>query len=299
MKSEKLILPSFAKINIFLRVLGKRPADNYHELCTIFQTVSLKDEISFEPDPAISLTCDNPLIPANENNLIVKVANLLKKQFSIEKGVKIHLKKNIPAPGGLGGGSSNAAVTLLGLAHFWKLPIKKETLVEIGKSLGADIPFFFLGGTVLGRGTGTDLIEMENWKENHLLIITPNVEISTPRAYSDLNAPYLTKKGHKSILTICRNLVENQFSTGFHFINDFEKTVFLKAPEVKEVKDKILESGAKKALMSGSGASIFGIFDNKEKQQIAFQAFEKENVQRFAVKTISRQEYINSLRPCL
>src|SRR5262249_27182763 len=129
MVGNSFTLPSFAKINWLLRILGKRE-DGFHELCTIFQTVSLFDKITFEQSDKIILTCDDENIPVNETNLILKAAMLLKEEFGVNKGAKIHLEKRIPAPGGLGGGSSNAAVSLLGLASLWNVEIRREKLVE-------------------------------------------------------------------------------------------------------------------------------------------------------------------------
>src|SRR5215204_3853568 len=130
MTDRRFTLPSFAKINWLLRILGKRE-DGFHELCTIFQTVSLFDEISFEESERIILTCSDGNIPTGETNLIIRAALLLQKEFDVKTGAKIHLEKRIPAPGGLGGGSSNAAVALLGLAALWELPIEFEKLVGL------------------------------------------------------------------------------------------------------------------------------------------------------------------------
>ncbi len=194
MTSETIKLPSFAKINWFLQVFGKRPSDDHHEICTVFQTVSLYDELTFELADKLSLEGNDTNIPTDENNLIIKAANLLKNKFNIEIGAKILLDKKIPSPGGLGGGSSNAAVTLLGLATLWNLSVNFNDLVEIGKQLGADVPFFLYGGTVLGCGNGTEISQMDDIENEYLLIITPNISISSPQAYADLNSAYLTKK---------------------------------------------------------------------------------------------------------
>ena len=161
MQAEKFTLPSFAKINWFLRVLGKRE-DNYHEICTVFQTVSLSDKLEFEEGDEISFTCNDGAIPVNSDNLIVRSAKLLRETFNIEAGAKIHLEKNIPFPGGLGGGSSNAAITIMGLAKLWRLKVSGEELAKLSSKIGADVPFFFYGGTALGTGLGTEISESEN-----------------------------------------------------------------------------------------------------------------------------------------
>ena len=284
-------LPSYAKINWFLRVLGKR-GDGYHELCTVFQTVSLHDDLSFAEAGEIILTCDNPHIPCGETNLIVKAANVLRERFNVEKGARIHLTKRIPAPGGLGGGSSNAATALFGLARLWQLKFTAGELNEIGKNIGADVPFFFVGGTALGTGRGTEIIQLSDLTEKFLLIVTPPVDVSTAEAFRRLNAPRLTNEKAKSILKICQTAVENLDLRQAELINDFEGSVFDAEPEIRRVKKTLLECGAKQALLSGSGGSVFAVFDNEETRQATIKATEVEKHWRmFAVTTISREEY--------
>lgn len=295
MTKDSFKLPSFAKINWFLRVLGKRE-DNYHELYTIFQTVSLFDEITFSKSDELILTCSNEKIPTDENNLIVKAANVLREKFDVKNGAKIHLEKRIPSPGGLGGGSSNAATALLGLVRLWNLKIESEDLVKIGAQLGADVPVFFYGGTCLGTGRGTKLAPLKDLEEKYLLIVTPNVEVSTREAFARLNAPRLTNFSSKSILQICQSEAEAFDLRQTELKNDFEASVFAVEPEIKRVKEKLLELGAIKASMSGSGASIFAIFDNKETRQATQKALGKESDWRqFAVATVSREKYREAL----
>lgn len=284
-------LPSFAKINWDLRVLGKRE-DGFHELSTVFQTVSLHDNLTFNESDELSLTCTNEKIPTDETNLIIKAAKILQERFKIEKGARIHLEKNIPAPGGLGGGSSNAAVALLGLKKFWNLEISIEELHEIGKNLGSDVPLFLYGGTLLGTGRGTEIIELDDISEENLLIVTPPVDVPTGEAFKRLNAPRLTNFDSKSILKICRNVGEKLDVRHNELKNDFEASVFAIEPEVERVKNKLLEFGAGKALLSGSGASVFAIFDKQETRQATIKALENEKHWRmFAVATISREQY--------
>lgn len=298
MEKKRFTLPSFAKINWQLKILGKRE-DNFHELCTIFQTVSLHDEITFEEHNDLILTCDRINIPTDESNLIIKAANYLKTEFKIRKGAKIHLKKNIPAPGGLGGGSSNAAIALLGLVLLWNLEIGFEKLVEIGSSVGSDVPFFLYGGTALGTGRGTEITEMNEVEEKLLLIVTPDIEVSTAKAFAGVGAPRLTNDGSKSILKICQNEAERFDLRQSRLINDFEKSVFEIQPEIKRVKEKLLEFGARQAVLSGSGASVFAIFDKEETRQATIKALEDEiNWRKFAVATVSRDEYRAAIKNC-
>lgn len=298
MKSISISLPAFAKINLFLRVLGKR-TDGFHELCTAFQTVSLQDKITFEIADDLVLKSNDDLVPTDESNLIIKAGNLLLKKLKTKKGARIHLEKQIPFPGGLGGGSSNAAIALLGLSTIWGLDISFEELCEIGSQIGSDVPFFLYGGTALGKGRGTEISNVDDFEANHILILTPNIQISTAKAYEDLNVQDLTSSDSKSILKICRDETERVESGHLNFINDFEESVFKIEPRIKLIKEKLLDFGANVALLSGSGASVFAVFDNEEKQQVALSAFKSEfNLRKFAVRTVSQQEYKNFLEPC-
>ncbi|MGI8494447.1 MAG: 4-(cytidine 5'-diphospho)-2-C-methyl-D-erythritol kinase [Pyrinomonadaceae bacterium] len=296
MNEYSFCLPAYAKINRFLKIIGKRP-DNFHEICTSFQTVSLHDNLFFVESDEISLTCDNPVIPTDENNLIIRAAQILKNEFDVKQGARIHLEKNIPSPGGLGGGSSNAAVALLGLAGLWKLKINLETLCRIGALLGSDVPFFFYGGTALAAGRGTDIFPAEDIKDEFILIVIPAVEISTAQAYDLLNSPRLTNSSSKRILKICRQQAERQYLRQSNPENDFEKVIFKIESEIGRVKKRLLETGAKSALLSGSGASVFGIFENNETRQASLVALENEhNWRKFAVATVSRASYRENLK---
>ncbi|HXG84910.1 MAG TPA: 4-(cytidine 5'-diphospho)-2-C-methyl-D-erythritol kinase [Pyrinomonadaceae bacterium] len=295
MPVDSFTLPSFAKINLSLRVLGKR-ADNFHELCTIFQTVSLKDYLTFGAHEKIILTCDRREIPVDEKNLIVKAAQKLRERYKIERGASIHLEKNIPSPGGLGGGSSNAAVALLGLVRLWQIKFNFSEILEIGETLGSDVPFFLCGGTALGTARGNKITEMKDLPQERLLIVTPDVAVWTAKAFERLNAPRLTNISSKSILQICCNEADSFDLHQSNPVNDFENTICDLEPEIRIVRDRIVGLGAKKALLSGSGASVFGVFSKLEELQAAFDKLKKESNWRvFSAKTVSRREYRDSL----
>ena len=298
MTANGFTLPSFAKINWLLRILGRRD-DGYHELCTMFQTISLFDEITFEEADGVTLTCSDANIPTDETNLIVKAALYLKNEFAVTRGARIHLEKRIPAPGGLGGGSSNAAIALLGLATLWNLKIGFEKLIDTGARLGSDVPFFFYGGAALGRGRGTEILPLPDRREKFMLIVTPDINVSTAEAFARVNAPRLTNQTSKSILKICQNEAESFRLRQSALTNDFEKSVFEFQPEIGRVKEKLLESGARQAVLSGSGASVFALFDNQETRQATLKALEEEkNWRKFAVATVSREEYRAALNKC-
>jgi 4-diphosphocytidyl-2-C-methyl-D-erythritol kinase len=288
-----LKLPSFAKINWILRILGKR-ADGYHEIATVLQSVSLCDELTFavRDDNEISLRCNDPSVPVDESNLIVKAARSLSNQH----GADITLLKKIPARGGLGGGSSNAAVTLLALNRLWGLGLSEGDLKQIGSELGADVPFFFSGGTAVATGTGTEVEEARDCPKQHLIIITPNASVSTATAYAALNAPSLTTPDSVSILS--SSFTEPFFgdSSQWPLHNDFEGVIFEKEPEISRAKTALLDAGARAALLAGSGSSVFGIFSDEAARNQALRNVRCEAGWRvFACHTLSRREYCQAI----
>jgi 4-diphosphocytidyl-2-C-methyl-D-erythritol kinase len=284
-------LPSFAKINWTLRILGKRE-DGFHELCTIYQTVSLKDVLTFFESDEISLTCSDPAVPTGDGNLVMKAVRRLQAVSRSNKGASIHLEKRIPFPGGLGGGSSNAAVTLIGLTRLWGLDISNEDLSTIAAELGSDVPFFLEGGTAVGTGRGEVIDGIPDITAENMLIVTPQVSVSTGDAFAAHNAPSLTNTASNHILRVCRSEAESLDPCHSKLTNDFEASVFSSYPEVKRVKDTLLNLGAVNAAMSGSGASVFAIFDNTETRQTAEKALDNESTWRkFAVSTVSRGLY--------
>lgn len=288
-------LPSFAKINLCLRVLGKR-ADGFHELFTVFQAVSLHDEITFAEGDAVELTCGNKRIPTDERNLIVRAANLLRERAGLKAGAAINLKKRIPSPGGLGGGSSNAAVSLIGLARLWGLNAAADDMYGLAAELGSDVPFFLTGGTAIGTGRGDQVEPIKDVAARYLLVVTPNVRVSTPKAFASLNAQNLTTEYADRILIVCRFEAERLDLGRSALINDMEPAVFAGHPEVGRTKARLIELGAANALMSGSGASVFAVFDKEETRQTALKALDDEvNWRKFAVAAISRKEYREKL----
>ncbi|MEP6921593.1 MAG: 4-(cytidine 5'-diphospho)-2-C-methyl-D-erythritol kinase [bacterium] len=301
MTSPSFSLPSFAKINWSLRILGKRP-DGYHEINTVLQTISLHDDLHFLSDESeeIVLTCDDPLIPTNTSNLIVRAAEQLREHSGITKGAAISLKKRIPAKGGLGGGSSNAAVALLGLSKLWELDVGYSELAEIGSSLGADVPFFLAGGRALGKGIGTRLTLAPDNVIRHLIIISPNATVSTVEAYGALDAPALTTMVSDPILAISRTKADfadsDQWVPSDQLANDFEQVIFDIEPEIWRAKNALLQAGARSALLAGSGSSVFGIFDDSEAQRRASSNLRVEDGWRvFSCVTLSRDEYQRAL----
>jgi 4-diphosphocytidyl-2-C-methyl-D-erythritol kinase len=288
--------PSFAKINWILRVLGKRP-DGYHEVVTVLQTISLKDDLTIKlsEDGPISLTCDDPTIPTGRDNLVLKAVESLIDGFQDYFGAEIDLKKRIPAMGGLGGASSNAAVTLLAINKLWK-----GTYLDVDEfgpeALGADVPFFFLGGRCAATGTGTRLTPLPDGPKQHLIVVTPNAKVSTAHAYAYLNSASLTTSKSASILSSSLADLDSADSTQWRLRNDFEGVIFEIEPEIGRAKSALLDAGAWGALLAGSGSSVFGVFDNEAARDRGLENLRCEAGWRvFSCETISRDEYFRAM----
>ena len=301
MNQPSIRLPSFAKINWSLRVLGRRP-DGYHEISTTLQTISLHDDLLFERNDSgeISFWCDDPNIPIGEDNLVVRAARSLKERYSLAAvGVDIRLHKRIPTKAGLGGGSSNAAVTLLALNRLWQIAAAVPDLATIAGNIGADVPFFLFGGSAVATGTGTTLSELPDDDVTYLIALHPRASISTAEAYKALNSPSLTSNNPIPILAGSPQAGHSYKSTSAAvraLQNDFESVVFEMEPEIKRAKAALTRAGAENALLTGSGSSVFGIFSNRETQQRAVNEIQLEPGWRiFDCVTVSRFEYDRAL----
>ncbi|HEV7474367.1 MAG TPA: 4-(cytidine 5'-diphospho)-2-C-methyl-D-erythritol kinase [Pyrinomonadaceae bacterium] len=304
MNHTSLSVPSFAKINWNLRVLGRRP-DGYHEVSTKLQTVSLHDDLHFElsEDGTISLSCDQPEIPKDDRNLIVSAARALKERYGVSQGVRVRLEKKIPTQAGLGGASSNAAVSLLALAQLWNLETSAPAMLEIAAGLGADVPFFLLGGCAVANGTGAAVSPLPDeleYTQQHLIVIKPNANISTREAYASLRSPALTTSQAEPILSSSRSEAKLSNSAPWplrdSLRNDFESAIFDIEPEIRRAKEALLQAGALGALLAGSGSSVFGIFAGREDQQRAASEIKLEAGWRiFPCVTVSRNEYAQAV----
>jgi len=285
--------PSFAKINWFLRILGKRP-DGYHEVVTVLQTISLHDELTIQlrENGPIKLTCDDPTIPTGRDNLVVKAIELLTHGFQDSFGAEIELRKRIPAMGGLGGASSNAAVTLQAINHLWK----SANIDVEPASLGADVPFFFHGGRCAATGTGTDLTPLPDGPRQYLIVITPNARVSTKEAYASLNSATLTTSDSASILSSSLADLNSAGSRQWPLRNDFERVIFEIEPEIERAKSALLDAGAWGALLAGSGSSVFGVFEGEAARNRGLENLKSEAGWRiFSCETISREEYVRAM----
>ncbi|MBA4389851.1 MAG: 4-(cytidine 5'-diphospho)-2-C-methyl-D-erythritol kinase [Syntrophus sp. (in: bacteria)] len=247
-----------AKVNLFLKVLSKRP-DGYHNIISLVDPIALYDVIHIEEvdDDVIMVRDDKDILPDGEGNTLYRAAKLLKETYSIHKGVRIDVEKMIPIGSGLGGPSSDAATVLEGLSKIWQLSITDEELIGIGKRIGADVPLFLYGKPCIMEGIGDIITPMELPPLSYL-VVYPGVIIQTKEVYGRLkivltnNENDIKLRGNfKSIGGIANSLE-----------NDLEQIGILMCPEIKTIKDKIMEAGAFGSLMSGSGSSVFGIFQN-------------------------------------
>jgi 4-diphosphocytidyl-2-C-methyl-D-erythritol kinase len=252
---------AYAKINIGLRILNKRD-DGFHNIETVFHRINIFDEIKLLPSDTIVIECNNPEIPLDSSNLCYKAANILQKEFKISTGVKILLQKNIPIGAGLGGGSSDAASILKNLPKFWKIQISKERLHFLATQLGSDVPYFLDEGTAYATGRGEKLeyfpIDIPYW----IVLVHPNIHVSTPWAYNHLKLKTRQEGSNfKELLT--KNITSPDKMKEF-IHNDFEDLVFENFPDIKKIKIKLTEMGADFVQMSGSGSSVYAFFKDKK-----------------------------------
>ena len=287
-------IPAFAKLNLRLDVLGKRQ-DGYHELRTVFQTVSLHDELRLGETRKRGIFLriqGNETLSGEpvEKNLVYRAVDALRNRLEMQSGVEIELSKNIPAGRGLGGGSSNAAAALLGYLRLTGKRLELEALLEIAASLGADVPFFLFGGTALGIGRGDEAYPLPDAPKLNVLIVSPrDIHVPTPDAYRWLNAPAveLTKPGgDPKLLRFCALCWSLQ---GVGLSNDFEGPVFRQHARLGEIKKALLQGGALEASLAGSGSAVFGIFPSPAKARRAAVGFPHD--QTFVCESISRDKY--------
>lgn len=262
-------LRAFAKINLGLDILGKRD-DGYHDVRMIMQTIQMYDvlEIQKSETPGISLTANFPYVPCDEKNLAYKAAKLLMDEFDIKEGVRIVLDKHIPVAAGLAGGSANAAAVLVGMNRLFSLGLSQQQLMERGVSLGADVPYCVMRGTVLAEGIGEVLTPLPPLPKCYVLITKPGISVSTKTVYEKLDSQEIVE--HPDIDGILEGLDKQDiYKVASSMGNVLETVTIGDYPIIEEIKDVMKEEGALNAMMSGSGPTVFGIFDDKSKARQA------------------------------
>ncbi len=252
---------AYAKINIGLHILRKRP-DGYRDIETMFHRIDLYDEIAFERAPNVTLSCTDPSLPVDGTNLCVKAAELLQERCSIKEGAAMRLTKKVPSGAGLGGGSSDAAATLRGLARLWNKDIPSDTLSALALELGADVPFFLGRTSAYGLGRGERLeyvtLDIPFW----IVVATPDIHVSTAWAYEHSAIP--TRNGGPTLKESVTAHLHDPKRYLTLVRNDFEPLVLRTYPAVAAVKQALYIRGAEFAQLSGSGSSVYGLFRDEE-----------------------------------
>lgn len=266
------IIKSYAKVNLSLEVLYKRQ-DNFHEINTIFYKTKIHDILHFSKSAKYEISLDKNIDIPLQNNLIYKAAQLLQSYVEKDLSCSIRVEKNIPTGGGLGGGSSNAAYTLIALNDFYNLNLSRKELSHIAAQLGSDVPFFLYDKTCIAKGRGEIITEIDFSVPYHILLINPGIHISTPEAYQSLNRSTKICKGTDYNLLLA-NQSELSSETANYFVNDFEDYVFKTFPKISEIKSTLYDNDSVFALMSGSGSTVFGMFYDADKMEKTRRLFE-------------------------
>ncbi|HEX4003740.1 MAG TPA: 4-(cytidine 5'-diphospho)-2-C-methyl-D-erythritol kinase [Candidatus Acidoferrales bacterium] len=284
-------LPAFAKVNLCLHVMGKRP-DNYHELRTIFQTISLHDTLTLDIAPkktgasVHSMQSSDASLPLGRDNLVMRAIEAIVLEIGFKGDVTAHLEKRIPVARGLGGGSSDAAAALIGMLRLTKAKVPLPRLMEIAAGLGADVPFFLFGGRALAVNRGDEIYPLPDAPRRTIVVVSPKgIGVATKDAYEWL-APELTRLSKPNrIWRFCALCWSRQEGLS----NDFEKPVFSRHPRLGEIREGLLKRGAADAALAGSGSAVFGVFRNPAQARRAARAFPEDSV--FVVETLSREKY--------
>ena len=290
-------VPAFAKVNLRLDVLGRR-ADGYHELRTIFQSLSLQDrlraELTRKPGVELKVSGNAALADAvPEENLVWRAATALYAELKLRGGIRVELEKRIPVGRGLGGGSSDAAAALVAVLRLTKRKIGLERLLEIAASLGADVPFFLFGGRALGTSRGDEIYPQADLPRRSILVVSPKgIAVSTQDAYAWIDEREQLTKGvsNSRLWSFCALCWSPQ---GGSLSNDFEGPVFRRHPRLALIRRELLTQGAAEAALAGSGSAVFGIFRNPAQARRAAQSFPEDEV--FLCTTISRKVYARAL----
>ncbi|MBS1826533.1 MAG: 4-(cytidine 5'-diphospho)-2-C-methyl-D-erythritol kinase [Acidobacteria bacterium] len=287
-------IPSLAKLNLSLDVIGKRD-DGFHELRSIFQTISIGDNIEIDCQPAKHTRLTIDCVPEIPDNIILRAADAVLHQLKRKAEIHFRLTKRIPMGGGLGGGSSNAAAVLLAVPALLGKPLSLDKLLPIAAKLGSDVPFFLLGGTALVMGRGEELYPFPEPKTSWGLLMTPGIHVSTPEAYKALGRGPLTAASQSRIIDSFQ-LLSWEIGEGLPVSswralcrNDFESVVFRQHPQIRKWKKKLEATGAPVALMTGSGSAVFAFFGSREEARHAAESFPATATHLF--RTVNRAQY--------
>lgn len=273
-------LRALAKINLGLDVTGKRP-DGYHEVRMIMQSIQMFDQLEIEKsgEPGIRIETNLSFLPCNENNLVYRAADLLMKEFDIRSGLDVKLTKFIPVAAGMAGGSSDAAAVLVGVNRMFGLGLSTRELMERGVKIGADVPYCIMRGTALAEGIGEKLTRLSPMPPCHVLIGKPGINVSTKFVYGNLDLKKV--KTHPDIDAI-RDAIERGDLHGVarNMGNVLELVTCPAYPVIEEIKELMMQEGALNAMMSGSGPTVFGLFDDQETAKKAYEKLRDSGLTR-------------------
>ena len=273
-------LRALAKINLGLDVLGRRE-DGYHELRMIMQTINMYDQLDMEisEEPGIRITTNLPYVPVNQNNLVYRAANMLMEEFQIKEGLTVDLQKMIAVAAGMAGGSSDAAAAMIGVNRLFQLGLSVKDLMERGVKIGADVPYCLLRGTALAEGIGDRLRALPACPDCYVLIGKPGISVSTKFVYENLHANEL--KSHPRIDEMLDAIQwHNLYKMADLMENVLETVTIPQYPIIEEIKNHMKEHGALNAMMSGSGPTVFGLFDDKTLAEQACEALRESRLAR-------------------
>ena len=273
---RELKLKARAKINLGLDVVRKRE-DGYHEVRMIMQMINLYDKITLrkKTEPGITVTTNLAYLPVNEDNLVYRAAKLLMDEFQVDGGLEIELQKYIPVAAGMAGGSTDAAAVMVGVNRIFQLGLNKKQLMERGVKIGADVPFCIMRGTALAEGIGEELTPLPAMPHCSLVIAKPKIHVSTKFVYGNLKVRELTE--HPDIDGQVQALRENDLEQLVARMGNVLETVTIPAyPVIDEIKHTMMKYGAMGAMMSGSGPTVFGIFEKEDKAQEVCRLLKKE-----------------------
>ena len=281
-------LKSRAKINLSIDVLGKR-SDGYHLVEMIMQTIDLYDYVNIKDMDSnnINIKSNNENIPLNESNIVYKAAKLIKDKFNIDKGLDIYIKKNIPVAAGMAGGSSNGAAILVGLNEMWKLNMSEQELMDLGLKLGADVPFCIKGGAALAQGIGEKLTKIKGLEKVFILVCKPNIFVSTAEVYKSLDMNNIAKRPNNKFLISCLESQEIDLLAK-NMVNVLESVTSRNYEDINKIEDIMIKYGALGSMMSGSGPTVFGLFDEYEKAECARKYLKQQYNQTYLVGSSER-----------
>lgn len=275
---------SYAKINLTLDVIEKRQ-DGYHNIDGIMQMIDLYDEVEVKISDKFEITSNSKDIPLDEKNLVYKVYKALKEKYKFNERFSIRIEKNIPVSAGIAGGSTNSAVVIEMIDEILGLNMSLDDKKQIGKSVGADIPYLLVGKTARTRGIGDELEILDSLPTTDILIVNNGVEIATPYVYSNI-VPSGNSDRIDKLINVYKNKNYDEFFKGLY--NVMEKVSISYCPEIQNIKDKMYEFNCIKSLMSGSGPTVFGIFNDDKDIKKAYDYFKKIYKNTFIVKTMER-----------